>query len=159
VRVLLQRVTRAAVTIGGQPGASIGPGLLLFVGVAQSDTGDDARYLLDKTVNLRIFPDEQGRFDRSILDVRGSLLIVSQFTLFAETRKGRRPSFTAAAPPEQAAALVEQFVTLARATGLRVETGRFQEHMLVDIENDGPVTILIDSADRHSSRSGEPKTG
>lgn len=159
MRVLLQRVSRAAVRIGGEEIARIGPGLLLFVGIAHGDTDEDAGYLLEKVVNLRIFPDSQGRFDRSALDVGAELLFVSQFTLFAETRKGRRPSFAEAAPPGEAQGQFQRFVDLARASGLSVQTGRFQEHMLVEIHNDGPVTILLDSADRRRSRSGELKDG
>ena len=152
MRALLQRVRSASVTVNEAEVGVIGAGLLIFVGIAQGDTDEDARYLVDKLVDLRIFPDEQGRFDRSVLDVQGSLLLVSQFTLYAETRKGRRPSFTEAAPPAEAQALFERFVAMARESGLRVETGRFQAHMVVRLENDGPVTIMLDSADRHRPR-------
>jgi D-tyrosyl-tRNA(Tyr) deacylase len=120
-------------------------GLVVFVGIASGDTAEDARYLAQRTVNLRIFSDEAGRFNLSALDIGGELLVVSQFTLLADTRKGRRPSFTEAAPPEQAEPLFAQFVEQARATGLKVETGRFQQYMQVEIHNDGPVTILLDS--------------
>jgi D-tyrosyl-tRNA(Tyr) deacylase len=116
--------------------------------VAQGDSEEDARYLVEKTVNLRIFPDEAGKFNRSLVDVGGELLLVSQFTLIADTRKGRRPSFIEAAGPAEAEALFNRFVDLARATGLKVETGRFQQHMLVEIHNDGPVTIVLDSRGR-----------
>ena len=126
----------------------IGLGLVGLVGVAQGDTEEDARYLVEKTVNLRIFPDEAGKFNRSLVDVGGGLLLVSQFTLISDTRKGRRPSFIEAAGPAEAEALFNRFVDLARATGLKVETGRFQQHMLVEIHNDGPVTILLDSKAR-----------
>ena len=125
-----------------------GLGLVGLVGVAQGDSEEDARYLVEKTVNLRIFPDEAGKFNRSLVDVGGELLLVSQFTLIADTRKGRRPSFIEAAGPAEAEALFNRFVDLARATGLKVETGRFQQHMLVEIHNDGPVTILLDSKAR-----------
>lgn len=155
---LLQRVSRASVVVEQAQVARIGAGLVVLVGVAKDDTPEDIEYLAEKIANLRIFPDEQGRFDRSALDTRAELLLVSQFTLFADTRKGRRPSFTEAAPPQEAQPLFEGLVERMRATGLRVETGRFQEHMLVEVHNDGPVTIFINSADRRLSRSGGPKT-
>jgi len=145
MRVLLQRVTRASVSIDGEEVARIGKGLVCLVAVAQGDTESDARFLAGKVVNLRIFSDEAGKFNLSLVDVNGELLAVSQFTLLADARKGRRPSFTQAALPVEAEALFNKFVELARATGLRIETGRFQKHMLVEIYNDGPVTILLDS--------------
>ncbi len=144
----MQRVSQASVTVGGEVVGRIGLGLVGLVGVAQGDTEEDARYLVEKTVNLRIFPDEAGKFNRSLVDVGGGLLLVSQFTLISDTRKGRRPSFIEAAGPAEAEALFNRFVDLARATGLKVETGRFQQHMLVEIHNDGPVTILLDSKAR-----------
>jgi len=144
----VQRVSRASVTVGGELVGRIGLGLVGLVGVAQGDTEEDTRYLVDKTVNLRIFPDEAGKFNRSLADVGGGLLLVSQFTLISDTRKGRRPSFIEAAGPAEAEALFNRFVDMARATGLNVETGRFQAHMLVEIHNDGPVTILLDSQAR-----------
>jgi D-aminoacyl-tRNA deacylase len=145
MRVLLQRVTQASVSIDGEEVARIGKGLVCLVGVAQGDTESDARFLAEKVVNLRIFSDEADKFNLSLVDVNGELLAVSQFTLLADTRKGRRPSFTQAALPVEAEALFNKFVELARATGLRMETGRFQKHMLVEIYNDGPVTVLLDS--------------
>ena len=145
MRVLLQRVTQASVSIDGEEVARIGKGLVCLVGVAQGDTESDARFLAGKVVNLRIFSDEAGKFNLSLVDVNGELLAVSQFTLLADARKGRRPSFTQAALPVEAEALFNKFVELARATGLRIETGRFQKHMLVEIYNDGPVTVLLDS--------------
>jgi D-tyrosyl-tRNA(Tyr) deacylase len=148
VKVLLQRVTGASVSVAGKEVGRIGGGLVVLVGVANGDTEKDAQYLVQKTVGLRIFGDEEGRFNLSALDTGGELLIVSQFTLLADTRKGRRPGFIGAAPPEQAEALFEQFVELARATGLRVETGRFQQYMQVEIQNDGPVTIMLDSREK-----------
>jgi D-tyrosyl-tRNA(Tyr) deacylase len=148
MKVLVQRVSRASVTVGGEIVGRIGLGLVGLVGVAQGDTEEDARYLVEKMVNLRIFPDEAGKFNRSLVDVGGGLLLVSQFTLISDTRKGRRPSFIEAAGPGEAEALFNRFVDLARATGLKVETGRFQQHMLVEIHNDGPVTILLDSKAR-----------
>jgi len=145
VKALLQRVTEASVSVGGEVVGRIGRGLVVFVGVASDDSPKDVEYLVQKTVNLRIFSDEAGRFNLSALDIEGELLLVSQFTLLADTRKGRRPSFVEAAPPAQAEQLFEQFVEQSRATGLRVETGRFQQYMQVEIHNDGPVTVLLDS--------------
>jgi len=145
VKALLQRVTRASVSVGGEVVGRIGQGLVVFVGVASGDTEKDAQYLAQKAVELRIFSDEEGRFNLSALDIKGELLVVSQFTLLADTRKGRRPSFIEAAPPAQAEEIFERFVEQARATGLRVDTGRFQQYMQVEIHNDGPVTILLDS--------------
>ena len=134
--------------VGGAQVASTGSGLLVFLGICRGDTSEDARYLVDKVANLRVFPDEGNRFNRSALDTGAELLVISQFTLYADTRKGRRPDFTQAAPPEDAEKLYLEAVEMFQATGLRVETGRFREHMLVDIRNDGPVTLMIDSADR-----------
>ena len=145
MKALLQRVNGASVSIAGEVVGRIGRGLVIFVGVASGDTEKDVNYLVQKIVNLRIFPDDEGRFNLSALDIKGELLLVSQFTLLADTRKGRRPSFVEAAPPAQAEELFEQFVEQAGATGLRVETGRFQQYMQVEIHNDGPVTILLDS--------------
>jgi len=148
VKALLQRVTRASVSVASEVVGRIDRGLVVFVGVATGDTEKDAQYLAQKTVNLRIFSDEEGRFNLSALDIKGELLVVSQFTLLADTRKGRRPSFIEAAPPAQAEEIFERFVEQARATGLRVETGRFQQYMQVEIHNDGPVTIMLDSRDK-----------
>jgi D-tyrosyl-tRNA(Tyr) deacylase len=145
MKVLLQRVSRASVSVDQAKVGEIGPGLVLLVGIARGDSEKDAQYLVDKILHLRIFPDERGRFDLSVQDIGGSLLVISQFTLLADTRKGRRPDFTAAAPPEEAERLFNQFVELLRRSGLTVALGRFQQHMLVEIWNDGPVTLLIDS--------------
>jgi len=153
VKTLLQRVTEASVSVGGEVVGRIGRGLVVFVGVASGDTEKDAQYLVEKTVNLRIFADEAGKFNLSALDIKGELLLVSQFTLLADTRKGRRPSFIEAAPPAQAEELFDQFVEQARAAGLRVETGRFQQYMQVEIHNDGPVTILLDSREKLKNNS------
>ena len=148
MKALLQRVTAASVSIGGEVVGEIGRGLVVFVGVANGDTARDAQYLAQKTANLRIFSDDTGKFDLSALDIQGELLIISQFTLLANTRKGRRPSFIEAASPAQAEKLFANFVTEARATGLKIETGRFQQYMQVEIHNDGPVTILLDSREK-----------
>ncbi len=148
MRALLQRVSGASVSVAGEVVGRIGQGLVVLVGVANGDTEKDARYLAQKTVNLRIFSDEADRFNLSALDIKGELLVVSQFTLIADTRKGRRPSFIEAAPPAQAEELFKQFVEQAGATGLKVETGRFQQHMQVEIHNDGPVTVLLDSREK-----------
>ena len=145
MKALLQRVTGASVSVGGEVVGKIARGLVVFVGVAGGDTVEDARFLAQRTVNMRIFADEAGKFNRSALDIGGELLVVSQFTLLADTRKGRRPSFVDAAPPAEAEQLVEQFIAAARDTGLKVATGRFQQYMQVEIHNDGPVTILLDS--------------
>lgn len=148
MKALLQRVTGASVSVDNEEVGKIDQGLVVFLGVSSEDTEKDAQYLAQKVVNLRIFADKEGKFNLSALDIRGDLLLVSQFTLLADTRKGRRPSFTEAAPPEQAKALFEYFVEQARATGLKVETGRFQAYMHVEIHNDGPVTILLDSREK-----------
>ena len=132
----------------------IGPGLVVLVGICRDDVEQDADYVVTKTLNLRVFADEDDRFDLSAGDVGADLLVISQFTLYADTRKGRRPSFTNAAPPDQAQPLFQLALARFRDSGLRVETGRFQAHMLVSIQNDGPVTILLDSADRHRPRRG-----
>ena len=153
MRALVQRVARASVAVGEVVG-QIEKGLVVFIGVGQDDGDEDARYVVEKVVNLRIFDDEAGRFDISALDSAAHLLVISQFTLYADIRKGRRPSFTDAAPPEEAQATFERTVALFRETGLRVETGRYQQRMLVDIQNDGPVTIMVDSSDRHRPRRG-----
>ena len=148
MKVLLQRVTEASVSVAGEMVGKISQGLVVFVGVANGDTEKDAQYLAQKTASLRIFPDGAGKFNLSAIDVKGELLVVSQFTLLADTKKGRRPSFVEAAPPTQAESLFERFVKEARTTGLKVEAGRFQQYMQVEIHNDGPVTILLDSRDK-----------
>jgi D-tyrosyl-tRNA(Tyr) deacylase len=150
LKALLQRVTKASVKVGGEVVGNIGRGLVVFVGIAQGDAERDANYLADKIANLRIFSDEASKFNLSALETRGEILIISQFTLLADTRKGRRPSFVEAALPEQAEALFDFFIDRVRDTGLKVETGRFQQHMLVEIHNDGPVTIALDSKEKLS---------
>lgn len=153
MKVVIQRVTRASVTVNGKVIGKIGPGLVVLVGVAQGDTQDDVNYLAQKTIDLRIFSDAEGKFNLSVIDVHGEILLVSQFTLLASTRKGRRPGFTDAAPPDVAEDLFNRFVERVRATGLNVATGKFQAHMLVEIMNDGPVTIIMDSRERLESRN------
>ncbi len=148
MKTLLQRVSGASVRIDGRLTASIGRGLVALVGIAAGDTGKDIEYLVSKMVELRIFSDERGKFNLSALDTEAELMLVSQFTLLADTRKGRRPGFTDAAPPGEAEALFDKFVERARQTGLNVETGRFAAHMEVEIHNDGPVTIMLDSRQR-----------
>ena len=148
MKVLLQRVTQASVSVGGEVVGKISQGLVVFVGVAREDTERDVNYLADKIVGLRIFADEASKFNLSALETGGEFLLVSQFTLLADTRKGRRPSFVDAAPLEQAESLFNLLVDRVRGSGLKVETGRFQQHMLVEIHNDGPVTIGLDSKEK-----------
>jgi D-tyrosyl-tRNA(Tyr) deacylase len=145
MRAVVQRVSRAKVTVNNLPAGEIGIGILVLLGVGHADSEADAMYLAEKIVGLRIFEDEDGKMNRSVQDVGGSVLTVSQFTLYGDVRRGKRPSFDAAAPPEQARRLYEFFVERIRAAGLRCETGRFQEMMQVELVNDGPVTILLDS--------------
>lgn len=148
MKALVQRVIKASVSVEGELVGKIGRGLVVFVGVARGDTEKDASYLADKVANLRVFADEAGKFNLSALQTGGEILVVSQFTLLADTRKGRRPSFEQAAPPEQAEALMDFFIARVRDMGLKVETGRFQQHMLVEIHNDGPVTVMVDSGEK-----------
>jgi D-aminoacyl-tRNA deacylase len=152
LRALVQRVSTASVSIEGQLVATIKHGLVVLIGVGKGDSEADAQYLADKIANLRIFSDEADKFNLSALDISGEVMVVSQFTLLADTRKGRRPSFTDAASPEEAEPLIETFVQLLRAAGLKVETGRFRQNMLVEIHNSGPVTIFIDSEERLKPR-------
>jgi D-tyrosyl-tRNA(Tyr) deacylase len=144
MRVLLQRVRRGRVLVAERVLAEIGAGMVILVGVGPHDGEQQARYLAEKVANLRIFEDQAGRLNRSLLDVGGGAIVVSQFTLYADTRKGRRPSFTDAALPEVAAPLVERFAELLRQRGVPTQTGEFGAHMLVEIENDGPVTIWLE---------------
>jgi D-tyrosyl-tRNA(Tyr) deacylase len=139
-------VSRGKVTVNGEITGEIGPGLLVLLGVGQGDTRAEADYLAEKTIGLRIFEDSGGKMNLSVVDVGGAVLAVSQFTLYGDTRRGKRPSFDVAAPPQQARELYEYFVEKIRAAGLRCETGRFQEMMQVELVNEGPVTILLDSA-------------
>ena len=130
----------------------IGNGLVVFVGVSDDDDYQDSSYLVNKIVNLRIFSDSEGRFDLSAVDTQAQLLVISQFTLYGDTRKGRRPSFTGAAAPEKAKVMFEKTLELFKETGLTIETGQFQQSMLVDLQNDGPVTIILDSVDKNWPR-------
>jgi D-aminoacyl-tRNA deacylase len=147
MRLVLQRVKGAHVDVGGETVGSISTGLLILVGVAVTDTRKQAEYLADKVIYLRIFPDDQHRMNRSILEVGGSLLVVSQFTLYGDCRKGRRPSFDQAAPPEQARQLYEYFVERLSSRNVIVQTGVFQAEMQIHLVNDGPVTFVLDSPD------------
>ena len=154
MRVVLQRVSRATVTVDGETVASIGPGLLLLVGAEQGDDTAEAHRLATKCAEMRIFRDDAGKFNRSLLDAEGEALVVSQFTLLADVRKGRRPSFTLAAAPETAEPLVEAFAKSLRDLGIPTQTGRFGAHMAVELLNDGPVTIVIDSRELDMPRRG-----
>src|SRR5580704_7040679 len=146
MRAVVQRVSRAQVTVNGEIAGEIGEGLLVLLGVGRDDTKADATYLAEKIAGLRVFEDAEGKMNRSVQDVGGSVLVVSQFTLYGDVRRGKRPSFDATAPPEKAQLLYELFIAQIRAAGLRCETGRFQEMMQVELVNEGPVTILLDSA-------------
>ena len=154
MKALVQRVTKASVSVSGETTGEIGAGLVVLLGVAKEDDEADARHLVEKIANLRIFAEDENRFNRSALDIGADVLVVSQFTLYADTRKGRRPDFNQAAGPEVAKRLYDNTVQLFRGIGLTVATGTFQEHMLVSLENDGPVTLMLDSADRQRPRRG-----
>ena len=154
MKAIIQRVSRASVSVGGETVGSIGPGLAVLLGVAQGDSGEEAQRLAQKTAELRIFGDAAGRLSLSLLDVAGEALVVSQFTLLADSRKGRRPSFIAAAPPELAETLVRQFEESLRGLGVPVASGRFGAYMQLDIVNDGPLTIILDTADFQRPRRG-----
>ncbi len=148
MKALLQRVSGGSVSVAGEEVGRIGRGLVVFLGVADGDEVRDARYLVQKIINLRIFSDAEEKFNLSARDIGGELLMVSQFTLLADTRKGRRPSFIEAAPPARAEELFNYCVALAGDSGLKVATGRFQQHMQVEIHNDGPVTVMLDSREK-----------
>jgi D-tyrosyl-tRNA(Tyr) deacylase len=145
MRAVLQRVTRARVVVDGAVTGEIGAGLLVLLGVGKNDTDESAKYLAEKTANLRIFEDDQGKMNRSLLDVGGAALVVSQFTLYGDARGQRRPSFITAASSEEGKRLYEEYVKALRAVGVKVETGVFQARMAVELTNDGPVTLLVDS--------------
>lgn len=144
MRALLQRVRRARVSVDGKPVAEIGEGLVILLGIGHLDREEQARFLAEKIATLRIFEDPAGKFNRSLLDVGGAALVVSQFTLYGDASKGRRPSFSAAAPPEVASPLVDRFAALLASQGVPTQTGVFGAHMRVDLENDGPVTIWLE---------------
>lgn len=152
MRALIQRVTKTSVVIADETVGEIGSGLVILLGVSKEDEAADAKYLVEKISNLRVFADDENRFNRSALDVGAEFLVVSQFTLYANTRKGRRPDFNQAAGPEEANHLYEYAVQLFRDAGITVATGRFQEYMQVALKNDGPVTLMLDSADRQRPR-------
>ena len=154
MRVVVQRVSRASVSVDGETVASIGRGLLALVGVAPEDAEEEARRLARKCAELRIFTDAEGKFNLSLLDVGGEALVVSQFTLLADTRRGRRPSFVGAAPPESAEPLVEAFARAMREAGVPTQTGRFGAKMTVELVNEGPVTIVLDSGEFERPRRG-----
>ncbi len=154
MRALIQRVSEASVAVDGVIVGQIAHGLLVLLGVGPEDGLAEATMLADKTAQLRVFSDEAGRFNRSLVDVAGSALVVSQFTLYADTRRGRRPSFAGAAPPQQAAPLVNAFVTAMRNHDLRIETGVFGAYMQVSLVNDGPVTVMLDSDTFREPRKG-----
>ena len=145
MRAVIQRVSRARVTVEGRVTGEIGAGLVILLGVGREDNAEAAAYLAEKSANLRIFNDAEGKMNRSLIDIGGAALVVSQFTLYGDARGGRRPGFTRAAPPEEANRLYEEFVRALQALNVRVETGVFQAHMSVELANDGPVTILLDS--------------
>jgi len=145
MRCVVQRVTEASVTVNGETAGAVGPGLMVLIGVSAEDTDADLKYMAEKVPNLRIFDDENGVMNRSVIDTGGSILAVSQFTLYGDARGGRRPSYIRAAKPDEANALYERLVAAWRAKGIHVETGRFRTDMKVSLVNDGPVTILIDS--------------
>ena len=146
MRAVVQKVSSSKVTVDGEITGQINEGLLVLLGVTHEDTSKDVDYMIDKTLNLRIFEDEDGKMNLSLKDIGGELLVVSQFTLYGDCRKGRRPRFSEAAKPEFANELYEEYVAKAKAEGIKVGTGRFRTHMVVDITNEGPVTMLLDSS-------------
>jgi len=152
MRAVIQRVSKACVLVNAKPVGQIGQGLMILLGIRSSDTSDDLNWLAEKCANLRIFENEDGKFHHSLLDIAGEALIVSQFTLYGDTRRGRRPSFTDVASPEMAEPMVETFVRKIKEMGVHVETGQFAAMMDVEIHNDGPVTIIVDTEDRRRDR-------
>jgi D-aminoacyl-tRNA deacylase len=154
LRAVVQRVSRASVTVDGEVVGRIEKGLLVLLGVAEADSQDDVVFLAAKIAGLRIFPDDEGKMNRSLVEVAGRMLVVSQFTLLGDCRKGRRPSFIEAARPERAVELYRSFIAEVRGQGVQVETGRFQEHMDVELVNDGPVTLILDT--RQAQRESVP---
>ena len=148
MKIVVQRVSRASVSVSSKIFSSIDHGLVLLVGISETDGPEDIQYLVNKIINLRLFSSEKSNFDISVKDTNNEILIVSQFTLYGDTKKGRRPSFTEAAPPEIASEIFNELVTKFEQTGVVTKTGKFQSHMVVEIINDGPVTLLIDSKDK-----------
>jgi D-aminoacyl-tRNA deacylase len=153
MRMLLQRVSSASVTVNGEVTGAVGKGLVVFLGIGREDSEEHASYLLDKVVNLRVFEDVAGKMNRTVQEIGGGILIVSQFTLYADLRRGRRPSFDQAAPPEEARKLYDYFVNLAKEKMANVHTGVFQAHMIVTVANEGPVSIFHDSVDKFTIKS------
>jgi len=146
MRAVIQRVSSASVLVGSELTGKIGPGLLVVLGIHHNDGKQEIKWMSDKISNLRIFEDDEGKMNRSLIDTGGAILVVSQFTLYGDCRKGRRPGYSAAAPPEQANALYEQFISQVSAIGIETASGKFQAHMDVTLVNDGPVTLLLDSS-------------
>ncbi len=146
MRAVIQRVSKASVTVGSEVTGAIGPGLLVFLGIHKDDQEQEIKWMVEKIINLRIFEDEHGKMNRSLIDSNGAILVVSQFTLYGDCRKGRRPGYSSAAPPETANILYQQFITAVKQNDISVASGRFQAHMDVELVNDGPVTLLLDSA-------------
>lgn len=159
MRAIVQRVAWARVSVAGETVGAIERGLLVYLGAGKGDTDDSRHYVLSKVLGLRVFPNESGKMDRSVLDIGGALLVVSQFTLYGDVRKGRRPSFGGAMAPEPAELAYDAFVREARAYGITVETGRFRADMAVTSENDGPVTLWMDSATETATPHGEGSRG
>ena len=145
MRAVIQRVSSASVTVGSKNTGAIASGLLVFLGIHRDDGTQEIKWMSDKIRNLRIFEDNEGKMNRSLIDTGGAMLVISQFTLYGDCRKGRRPGYSAAAPPEQANALYEQFITHVTESGIETASGKFQAHMEVSLVNDGPVTLLLDS--------------
>ena len=155
MRALIQRVSAAAVEIVDEDPSSIGDGLVIFVGIGKYDSLEDVEYLVEKILNLRIFPSEDKDFEKSAIDIQAELLVISQFTLFANTRRGRRPSFSLAATPDDAKEIFHAVLEAFQKSGLRIETGKFQSKMEVEIHNSGPFTLMLDTDDRYLPRKGK----
>ncbi len=145
MRAVIQRVSKASVTVDSEITGEIGPGLLVFLGIHKDDEEKEIRWMVDKIINLRIFEDDDGKMNRSLIDTKGAMLVVSQFTLYGDCRKGRRPGYSSGAPPEKASTLYQQFIDAVAQKNISVANGRFQAHMDVELVNDGPVTLLLDS--------------
>ncbi len=154
MRILLQRVSKASVSVESRTVGEISQGFVIFLGISKDDSDKDIRHIVEKVTNLRVFVDSAGKFNLSALDIKADLLIISQFTLYADSSKGRRPSFLQAALPEKAETMFNQTVDLFRETGLNIQTGQFQANMMVSICNDGPFTVMLDSEDRKDKKKG-----